>query len=116
MESAVRLLGAYSGSLTRVAGDQIELAAFTSTDTAGDAALRAIYPQSIHSEEPHAQVIRARVPFNITDTQTDPRVPETVHASARARGFRSAVGVPLLRHGLRVTAHRGGAPDRVSQR
>src|SRR5262249_30327250 len=34
--SAVRLLGADAGSLTRVAGDQIELAAFTSTDATGD--------------------------------------------------------------------------------
>src|SRR5687767_4079950 len=29
--SAVRLLGAYSGTLTRIAGEQIELAAITST-------------------------------------------------------------------------------------
>jgi two-component system, NtrC family, sensor kinase len=99
VDSAVRLLGAFSGSLTRVAGDQIELAAFTSTDTAGDAALRAVYPQSIHSEESHARVIRARVPLNLGDVQTDPRVPEAVHAAARARGFRGAVAVPLLRHG-----------------
>jgi GAF domain-containing protein/anti-sigma regulatory factor (Ser/Thr protein kinase) len=102
VESAVRLLGAHTGSLTRVVGDQIELAAFTSTDTAGDASLRAIYPQSIHSEDPHAQTIRARVPFNITDVQTEPRVPETVHAAARARGFHGAVAVPLLRQGVAV--------------
>ena len=42
--SAVRLLGAYSGALTRVAGDQIELAALTSTDEAGDAALSGALP------------------------------------------------------------------------
>jgi GAF domain-containing protein/anti-sigma regulatory factor (Ser/Thr protein kinase) len=102
VESAVRLLGAHTGSLTRIVGDQIELAAYTSTGTAGDATLRAIYPQSILSEDPHAQAIRARVPFNITDVQTDPRVPETVHASARARGFHGAVAVPLLRQGVAV--------------
>jgi GAF domain-containing protein len=102
LNSAVRLLGAYTGSLTRVEGDQIELAAFTSTDPAGDAALRAIYPQSIHSEEAHAQAIRGRVPFNIDDVQTDTRVPEAVRAAARARGFHGAVAVPLLRHGAAV--------------
>ena len=42
--SAVRLLGAYSGVLTRIAGDQIELAALTSTDDAGDAALEGALP------------------------------------------------------------------------
>src|SRR5712691_11266467 len=50
LESAVRLLGAYSGALTRLAGDQIELAAFTSIDDAADAAHKATYPQSLRSE------------------------------------------------------------------
>jgi len=52
LASAVRLLGAYSGALTRIAGDQIELAALTSTDDAGDAATREGFPQSLQSEEP----------------------------------------------------------------
>jgi signal transduction histidine kinase len=98
MASAVRLLGAYSGLLTRVAGDGIEIAALTSTDDAGDAALRATYPYSIRSERTQAQVIRDRVPLNIADAHTDPRLPETQHALARGRGFRSQVVVPMLRH------------------
>ena len=98
LASAVRLLGAYSGALTRIAGDQIELAALTSTDDAGDAAVRAIFPQSLHSEGPHAQAIRDRAPLNIADAQTDPRLPEAARAYARARGYRSVVVVPLLRH------------------
>jgi signal transduction histidine kinase len=102
--SAVRLLGAYSGRLTRITGDQIELAAFTSTDTVGDAALRAAYPHSIDSEDSHAQVSRDRAPLNIADTHTDPRLPEALRATARARGFRSAVVVPLLRHDEAVGA------------
>jgi GAF domain-containing protein len=96
--SAVRLLGAYSGVLTRIAGDQIELAALTSTDDAGDAALRATFPRPLHSEEAHAQAMRDRTPVNIADTETDSRRPEAVRAAARARGYRSAVVVPLLRH------------------
>ena len=98
VHSAVRLLGAYSGALTRIAGDQIELAALTSTDDAGDAAARARFPQSLQSEGPHAQAIRDRAPLNIADAHTDPRVPEAAHAVARARGYRSLVVVPLLRH------------------
>ena len=96
--SAVRLLGAYSGALTRIAGDQIELAALTSTDAAGDAAVRATFPQSLQSEGPHAQAIRDRAPLNIADAHTDPRVPEAAHAYARVRGYRSVVVVPMLRH------------------
>ncbi len=98
LASAVRLLGAHSGGLTRLAGEQIELVALTSTDEAGDAALRATFPQPLHSDQPHAQVIRARVARNIADAQTDPRWPEVARTYARGRGYRSAVMVPLLRH------------------
>src|SRR5712671_4287774 len=50
VESAVRLLRAYSGTLTRIAGDQIELAALTSTDEIADATTRALFPRSLHTE------------------------------------------------------------------
>ena len=96
--SALRLLGGYTGALTRVAGDQIELAGLTSTDDAGDAALRASFPRPLHSEAQYAQVIRDRAPVNIADAQTDPRVPEALRAVARTRDYRSWVVVPLLRH------------------
>ncbi|HEV8227755.1 MAG TPA: GAF domain-containing protein [Methylomirabilota bacterium] len=97
VESAVRLLRGYSGVLTLIEGDQIELAALTSTDAAGNAAVRAAFPQSRHSEWPPAQAIRDRAPINIADAHADPRVPETQHAHARVRGYRSVVAVPLLR-------------------
>jgi hypothetical protein len=61
--SAIRLLPGHSAALTRIAGDQIELAAFTSTDAAGDAARRAAFPQSLQSETTNAQTIRDRAPF-----------------------------------------------------
>src|SRR5262249_50002583 len=93
--SAVRLLGGYSGSLTRVAGDQIELAAFTSIDDAADATIRAAFPRPLKSTEPHGQAIRDRAPINIADAQTDRRTSEVTHV-VRARDFRSVVAVPLL--------------------
>jgi GAF domain-containing protein len=98
LTSAVRLLRAFSGALTRIVGDQLELAALTSTDSAGDAALRAFYPRPLHSEGPHPQAIRDRVPLNIADAHTDPRLPEAVRNNAPVRGYRSMVVVPLLRH------------------
>jgi GAF domain-containing protein len=98
LASAVRLLGAYVGALTRVTGDQIELAAMTSTEDAVVAVARALYPQSLQSAEANAQAIRARAPLNIADAYTDPRLPESAHAYARFRGFRSWVVVPMLRH------------------
>ena len=98
LASAVRLLRAHSGVLTRIMGARIELAALTSIDDAADADLRGLFPQVFQSETPHAQAIRDRAPVNIADTQTDPRPREALRAIARARGYRSWVTVPLLRH------------------
>src|SRR5689334_11539593 len=72
VSSAVRLLRGYSGAVTRVAGDQIELAALTSIDEAADASVRAAFPISVQSETPYAQVIRSRSPINPIDIQNDP--------------------------------------------
>src|SRR5207237_5837266 len=76
--SAVRLLRGYSGVVTRIADDQIELAALTSTGDAGDAATRATSPQSYQSDGPHAQAMHDRAPINITDAQPNPRVPDAL--------------------------------------
>jgi signal transduction histidine kinase len=104
LASAVRLLGAFSGALTRVAGDQIELAALTRIDDARDAAVRAAFPHPLQSEFTYAQAIRDRVPLNIADAHTDLRLPEATRVYARARGFRSWVVVPMLRHDEAVGA------------
>jgi two-component system, NtrC family, sensor kinase len=98
LSSAVRLLRGYSGVVTRIVADHIELAAFTSVDDAGDASLRAVFPHSLKSETAHARAIRDRAPINIADAQTDPCSPEAVRAAARARGYRSWVTVRLLRY------------------
>jgi len=97
--TAVRLLGAYTATLTRLAGDQVVLAALTSIDEAVDAAQRARFPQSLHSDGPHAQAIRGRAPLNIADAFTEPRLSEAARTYARARGYRSLVVMTLLRHG-----------------
>ncbi|HUM14286.1 MAG TPA: GAF domain-containing protein [Candidatus Nitrosotalea sp.] len=102
--SAVRLLGGYAGMLIRIVGDQIELAALTSIDDAADAAERVRFPRPLQSEGTQAQAIRDRAPINIADAQTDPRVSEGGRATARARGYRSWVVVPLLRHDAAIGA------------
>jgi signal transduction histidine kinase len=94
--SAVRLLRANTGVVLRIAGELIELAAFTTIDEAGDAVLRASFPRPVRSEGASAQAIRDRAPVNIADAHTDPRFPEAEHARARTRGYRSRVVVPML--------------------
>jgi GAF domain-containing protein len=99
LSSAVRLLRGYSGTLAQIAGDQIELAAYTSTGAAGDAVARDASHRPLDSEGVHARTIRDRAPMTVANLQTDPRFPERVHAFARARGLLGVITVPLLRHG-----------------
>jgi GAF domain-containing protein len=98
VSSAVRLLRAYTGTLTRIAGDQIELAALASTDESADALTRALFPRSLHSEGLHVRAIRDRAPINVVDYETDPRWSVVQRARTRARGYRSWAVVPLLQH------------------
>jgi signal transduction histidine kinase len=104
LASAVRLLRAYSGALTRIVGDQIVLVALTSTDDAGDAVTKTLFPQLLQSEVAHAQAIRDRAPLNVTDAHTDARLADGERAFAAVRGFRSWVVVPMLRDDRTVGA------------
>jgi GAF domain-containing protein len=98
VQSAVRLLRAHTGGMTRVVGDRIELAAITSADETADRTLRARFPQSLASGTgEHAQTIRDRQPINIADGEADPGASEGSRAYARGAGLRSGVFVPMLR-------------------
>ena len=103
LASAVRLLGAYAGALSRIVGDQIELAALMGHNDAGDAAVRSNFPYSLESEGSHARAIRDRAPLNIAD------VPAQAAAGVRDRtawpsDIRSLVVVPMLLHDEAVGA------------
>ena len=95
--SAVRLLRGHSGGMTRLDGDQLLIAAISSTDDAGDATVRARFPRPLNAGGAHSTAIRDRAPLNVADTETDVRLSEDWRTSARARGYRSQVAVPLLR-------------------
>jgi two-component system NtrC family sensor kinase len=74
VHSAARLLRGDGGILTRVVGDYIELVAFTSSGPAGDEALKAGFPLSVHVPGSiQGLTIRDRAPFVFTDYETDSR-------------------------------------------
>jgi signal transduction histidine kinase len=98
ISSAVRLFGAYAGWLTRIAGDQIVLAAHTSIDDGADAAAKKLFPRPLRSKGTLSQVVRDREPLIVSDAHTDPRVPGSQRTFALIHGFRSWVLVPLLQH------------------
>ena len=98
LTSAVRLLGAYGGHLTRIMGNRIELVAIKAPNEASEAGIRARFPQALQSESVTAQAIRDRRPRNIVDYEVDSRVSESARVTARLHGYRSWVTVPILRH------------------
>jgi signal transduction histidine kinase len=103
IQSAVRLLAGFSGVITQIVGEQLHLAALTSTNPSGDAAQKALWPKSVKKDASlHGKVITALVPHFITDVESDRSVPSIEVAVARARGYRSIVAVPLLRDGRAV--------------
>src|SRR5262249_47265540 len=119
VDSAARLLDGHSAVLSRIVDNHSALAAFTHTDEAGDALLESFFPVPLHSSGADIRPIRDRVigqqiPYNVADVETDPRVGERGRASARARGYRSQLVVPMLRDGdpigtLAVTRREPGA-------
>jgi GAF domain-containing protein len=103
IRSAVRLLGGFSGLVTQIIGDQVHLAALTSTNPSGDAAQKALWPRPVKEDvSVHGQVITTLAPYFIADIEADPSGPPTELAVARARGWRSIVAVPLLHDGRAV--------------
>ena len=98
-DSALRLVGGRSALLTRVIGDQVHLVAYTLRESATDDSLTSRFPMPI-AESSMAAIIGSGATQVISDTETDPRVSGPLRESARLRGYRSLVGVPLIREGV----------------
>jgi GAF domain-containing protein len=96
--SAVKLLRGSVAAMSRIAGDGLELAAFTNSDAAGDAAVRSAFPQLLDSDWPHSRVVRDRIVLNVADARSDPQLPKAIRNVAVARGYQSLLVLPILRH------------------
>ena len=98
VRSALRLLDGVGANVARVVGDELHLAALTTTDEMGDRALSATYPMPIRGWNVAARAVRARAPVYLVDTETDPDYQTMGKGLTRARGVRSIVAVPMLSH------------------
>ncbi|MBI3374583.1 MAG: GAF domain-containing protein [Betaproteobacteria bacterium] len=100
VDSAVRLIKGQSSTVTRVVGDTIQLAAFTSTSDAGNETLKSLFPLPLsHSSSLHARVARTGKSEVRIDVENDPDLLPEGKEMARARGFRSELFVPMLLDG-----------------
>jgi two-component system, NtrC family, sensor kinase len=103
LDSAKRLLGAFSVTVAQRVGDKLHLAALSSVSEAGDARVRKAFPFLIKEAaagrptRPFVTSILSRQRVVVSDAQTQLDIGEGQREVARARGFRSQLVVPLLR-------------------
>jgi signal transduction histidine kinase len=121
VESGVRLLGGYSATMVILRNDELDLVAYTSTGAEGDASLRQMFPVPLRSMPPAEQAVRERRTYVLDDVNTATDVTNPMREIIQARGWRSALFVPMLRDDavvglINVTRRASGAfaPDEIA--
>ena len=66
--------------------------------------MQSSFPSPLSSSGIHSRVARSGTPAFRTNIETDPDVPPGVKETARARGYRSILVVPMLRDGVSIGA------------
>jgi GAF domain-containing protein len=94
--SSKRLIGCFSTAVFRLVGDSIHLAALTSSNPAGDEALKASFPQRLAGSP--LELVRGGEAAQIVDTESEPAVRDL----ARLRGYRSLLFTPLMSNGAPI--------------
>src|SRR6266702_1937753 len=97
--SAKRLLGGFSAAVFRLLDGTVHLAAFTPTQPAADAALKADFPQPVENFEAF-RLAQHGEPIAITDTEEVSHAP--LREIARLHGFRSMLWVPMMNGGVTI--------------
>jgi PAS domain S-box-containing protein len=101
-ESAVRLIGAEVATVTRFDGEWIHIGAIYGSSEAGIDALRHTFPMRPSGRGGAARAVRDRAVVHISDVLHDPEY--GIHATALTAGFRSILGMPMLREGSAIGA------------
>ncbi|MFZ5714883.1 MAG: GAF domain-containing protein [Bradyrhizobium sp.] len=92
--NANRLIDGFSTAVLRYIDGAVHLAAFTSTDPAGDRVLQASFPVQFARFPPH-QLVAHGHSAQLPDTELEPAARDI----ARARGYRSMLFTPLMSEG-----------------
>ncbi|MBN8508075.1 MAG: GAF domain-containing protein [Burkholderiales bacterium] len=94
--AAPPLVGGFSCAVWLRQGDALHRVAFTEMRGAADEAALAQPTRPIRGNALFEPVVRDRAPRWIVDYETSPEATPDMRALARARGFRSALAIPLL--------------------
>ena len=95
-ERSNQLVSGLSTSVLSLLDDALHMVAYTKVSPAADAALQAYYPQPL-STFAWGETVRRGEIIRIPDSEDEAFTPAGVREVARARGWRSAMLVPLLR-------------------
>jgi signal transduction histidine kinase len=109
--SSKLLLGGHSALMLRIAGRELTLAAFTPISPEADETVKRFYPRPLEGNLPAVAAVRERVPFVVSDTETDDRLPLSGRELARRRGYRSILIVPMLCKGEAIGTINVGRPS-----
>jgi signal transduction histidine kinase/putative methionine-R-sulfoxide reductase with GAF domain len=91
---STQLVGGHSAAVSIFVGDMVHLGAFTPVSPEADAAVKALYPRRL-ADYPLFELARGGEVAQVSDIETDTRVPSAAKATAQARGFRSLMLVPM---------------------
>ena len=93
VNSALRLIGGVTATVTRIVDDMLHLAASTAATKVEVDAVRSFFP--VPANRGHAgEAIRTRATVYISDYETDPGVHPSTREMARAQGYGSLVTAP----------------------
>ena len=101
VQTAKRLIGAFSATVTHVGDGMLHLVAHTATTPEGAEALNRFFPIPVEGT-PMGRAIQSRRPQFVDDFETDPDIEDADRELARSRGFRSVVFVPLMRDDVAI--------------
>ena len=116
VESVVRLCDGVFTTVFRFDGDLIHAVAHHQSITPeGTDLFRSVYPMRPSRDSVIARSILDRTVVHVPDVEHDPTVPPASRQLARAVGYRSILGVPMLREGNPIGAIGVGRRDSVGE-
>ena len=101
-ESAKRLAGGHTSTVTRVIGDMVHLAAYTRGSETAERELQGSFPTPLSAAGIHSRVARSGELAFRADMETEPDLTPAMKELARARGYRSILVVPMMREGVSI--------------
>ncbi len=96
--ASMRLVGGRAAMVTQIIGNNIHLVAQSEADRAGAEATSRLFPRPVNMAGDPPEVMAGKVWFS-ADVDNDPGVSREIAAAVRARGARSLIIVPMMRHG-----------------